>query len=287
MSSAYRSNEARNKVIASYDAILAKWPVPFESRMLSTAQGETHVLICGPETAPPLVLLHGAGGNATMWVNVIAPLAKIRRVFAFDIVGDVGKSTGTAMDTKGDGYASWLENCFDALGLQQADVCGASFGSWLGSRFALKYPERVGRLVMLAAPHLLPVKAGFFLRAILASVMPTEGRIRAFYRHLSSPRGKVPPEEAMQDFILRWRCQRKTPPPVPMISEGELSRLPQRTLLILGKDETLFDSDLAVERVRKAAPQVRVDLLADAGHVLTIDQADVVMGRVLEFLEQG
>ena len=287
MSSAYRSPEARRKVIASYDAILARWPVAFESRMLPVSQGETHVLVCGAEEAAPLVILHGAGGNATMWFNVIAPLAKIRRVFAFDIPGDVGKSGGEPMDTKGDGYIRWLAECFEALGLRSADLCGVSFGSWLGSNFALKYPEKVERLVMLAGPHLLPVKAGFICRAVLASVVPTEGRIRAFYRYLSSPRGKGPPEEAMRDFILRWRCQKRTPPPVPMMIDEELSRLPQRTLLLLGQDEALFDPEQAAERVRKAAPHVQVELIADAGHVLTIDQADVVMGRVLEFLEQG
>jgi pimeloyl-ACP methyl ester carboxylesterase len=287
MSAAYRSAEARRRVITSYDAILAKWPLPFESRMLPLSHGETHVLACGPEVAPPLVLLHGAGGNATMWLNVIAPLAKIRRVYAFDITGDVGKSAGEPLDTKSDGYAVWLDECFDALSLERADICGASFGSWLGCQFALKNPEKVQRLMMLAAPHLLPVKAGFIFRAILASIIPTEGRIRAFYEHLSSPRGKRPPEEAMKDFILRWRSQKRTPPPVPTIPDEELARLPQRTLLLLGKDETLFDPNRAAARVRKAAPQVQVDLVADAGHVLTIDQAEAVIGRVLEFLEQG
>lgn len=284
---AYRSPEVRRKVIASYDALLAKWPIPFESRMLPASQGQTHVLVCGPAEAAPLVLLHGAGGNATMWFNVIAPLARIRRVFAFDIPGDVGKSAGAPMDTKTDGHVLWLEECFQALGLQRADICGASFGSWLGSRFALQHPEKVERLVMLSAPHLLPVRSGFILRAILASVMPTEGRIRAFYKHLSSPRGKRPPEEAMKDFILRWRSQKRTPPPVPMITDEDLSRLPRKTLLLLGKDESLFDPDRAAERVRNAAPQVQVNLIADAGHVLTIDQAEAVMERVLEFLEQG
>ncbi|WP_035601687.1 alpha/beta hydrolase [Haloferula sp. BvORR071] len=284
---AYRSPEARHKVIASYDAILAKWPIPFESRVLPLSQGETHLLVCGAADLPPLILLHGAGGNATMWFNIIQPLAKIRRVFAFDIPGDVGKSGGAPMDTKTEGYAAWLEECFVALGLQRADVCGVSFGAWLGSRFALKHPGKVGALIMLAGPHLLPVKPGFIFRAIIASAIPTEGRIRAFYAHLSSPRGKRPPEEAMRDFILRWRSQQRTPPPVPMITDEELSRLPQRTLLILGKDEALFDPERAAERVRKAASQVRVELIADAGHVLTIDQAETVMKRVLEFLEQG
>lgn len=285
----YRSPEARAKVFASYDRILGAWPVAHESRWIPTAQGRTHVIACGPETAPPLVLLHGAGGNATMWFNAIALLAEKHRVFAFDIPGDLGKSEGAPLDPRTDAHADWLAECLAALGLERAAICGASFGGWLGCRFALKYPDQVKRLVMLAAPHLLPVKTGFFLRAILATVLPSAKHIRAFYRYLSSPRGQRPPEDAMADFVLRWQSQRHTPPRVPIITNEELARLPgpQRTLLLLGRDESLFDPVQAAERVRKAAPQIAVAFIVDAGHVLTIDQPQASLGKVLEFLKQG
>lgn len=222
-----------------------------------------------------------------MWFNAIARFAEHHRVLAFDIPGDMGKSEGAPMDPRTDEHADWLAECFAALGLERAAVCGASFGGWLGGRLALKYPERVERLVMLAAPHLLPVKMGFFLRAILATAVPSEKHIRGFYRYLSSPRGQRPPEEALVDFVLRWQSQRNTPPRVPIIRDEELARLPERTLLLLGCDEALFDPDQAAQRVRIAAPQVAVTMIRDAGHVLTIDQPEASVGRVLEFLRQG
>ncbi|QJE98848.1 alpha/beta fold hydrolase [Luteolibacter luteus] len=283
----YRSPEARAKVFASYDRILAAWPVPHEILWLDAAQGRTHGIVCGPSGAAPLVLLHGAGGNATMWFNAIERLAARRRVYAFDIPGDLGKSEGAPMDPRSDAHADWLAACFARLGLQQAELCGASFGGWLGGRFALKYPAQVTALVMLAAPHLLPVKAGFFVRAVLATAMPSEKNIRGFYRYLSSPRGQQVPEEAMADFVLRWQSQRNTPPRVPIFTEEDLARLPERSLLLLGSDEALFDPLRAADRVRKAAPQVTVSILPGAGHVLTIDQPAAALGAVLDFLEQG
>lgn len=283
----YRSQEARAKVFASYDRILAAWPLPHEILWLATAQGRTHGIACGPEGAPPLILLHGAGGNATMWFNAVTSLAARHRVFALDIPGDMGKSEGAPMDPRTDAHADWLAECLGALGLESAAICGASFGAWLGCRFALKYAEKVESLAMLAAPHLLPVKPGFFLRAILATALPKEKHIRRFYRYLFSPRGQRPPEQAMVDFVLRWQSQRHTPPRVPIIGDEELSRLPQRSLLLLGRDEPLFDPQRAAARVRKAAPQVAVSILPDAGHLLTIDQPEVALGAVLDFLKQG
>lgn len=284
----YRTPDARAKVFASYDRIVEAWPVPHEDLWIASKKGKTHIITSGSDMGmPPLVLLHGAGGNATMWFNAVARLAKERRVLAFDIIGDLGKSEGAALDPATDAHADWLAECLDQLGIGQLDLCGASFGGWLGCRFALKYPQRVRRLVMLAAPHLLPVKAGFFLRAILATLVPTEPRVRAFFRYLSSPQGEPIPEAAMADFVLRWQSQSKTPPRVPIISDEELSRLPAETLLLLGKDEALFDPEKAAERVRTAAPRVKVLLIEHAGHVLTVDQPEASLGKVLEFLRQG
>jgi hypothetical protein len=47
-------------VMAAYDALLAHWPVPCEMRTIPTGQGDTYVLASGGDSAPPLVLLHGA-----------------------------------------------------------------------------------------------------------------------------------------------------------------------------------------------------------------------------------
>jgi hypothetical protein len=64
----FRSPEAKEQFMAIYNAWAQRWPVPYESRMVDTAYGPTHVQISGPAGAPPLVLLHGAGGNSLMWL---------------------------------------------------------------------------------------------------------------------------------------------------------------------------------------------------------------------------
>jgi pimeloyl-ACP methyl ester carboxylesterase len=63
----FRSPELRAQLIAKYDAVLDSWPVPYEERDVDTGFGTTHVIVTGPASAPPLVLLHGAATTSAMW----------------------------------------------------------------------------------------------------------------------------------------------------------------------------------------------------------------------------
>lgn len=59
----YRSAEAAAAVEGQYRRVLDRWPVPKTELHISTRQGSTLVVICGPESAPPVVLLHGSMAN--------------------------------------------------------------------------------------------------------------------------------------------------------------------------------------------------------------------------------
>src|ERR1700733_10414074 len=127
---AYKSDKAREKALASYEEILTHWPVPYENRIVETNFGKTYMIVCGSHEAKPLVLLHGGGGNSTMWNFNVATLSKHFRIYAIDIIGEAGKSAGTrpTMTTE---YSQWLKEVFDALGISKADICGASLGGTL------------------------------------------------------------------------------------------------------------------------------------------------------------
>jgi hypothetical protein len=72
----FRSPAARAKYIELYDSIMRDWPVAYEERDVSTSFGSTHVVVTGKESAPPLVLFHGAATTAAMRGSVIAPLSE-------------------------------------------------------------------------------------------------------------------------------------------------------------------------------------------------------------------
>ncbi|HVV10439.1 alpha/beta hydrolase [Amycolatopsis sp.] len=83
---------------------------------MPTREGETFVLVSGPENAPALVLLHGSGSNAAMWRDDVESWSK-----------DSGctRSTDRRARLGSDAYALWLDDVLGGLGLDKVSIVGA------------------------------------------------------------------------------------------------------------------------------------------------------------------
>jgi pimeloyl-ACP methyl ester carboxylesterase len=145
----FRSPQARAQFIEKYDTVLNGWPVPREERDVPTSFGITHVVVSGPESAPPLVLLHGAATNAALWSPVIASLSSPYRCCCIDTITDGNKSVATKHVRGVADYLTWLREVFAVLGIENARVAGLSFGGWLAALLGVHAPELVNRLVLL------------------------------------------------------------------------------------------------------------------------------------------
>jgi pimeloyl-ACP methyl ester carboxylesterase len=84
---------------------------------------------------PPLVLLHGTGGQRGMWDPVVDTLARERRVIAVDLPG-FAASADEGCDATPDGYTSWLERWFAEQGLERPHVAGNSMGGGIALELA-------------------------------------------------------------------------------------------------------------------------------------------------------
>lgn len=143
----------RDSFDAAYDALITRWGTPVEPIDVATRYGTTRVNACGPHDAQPLVLLHGGRTNSASWYANAAALARTRRVYAPDTIGDVGRSrnTGQPVRTRQD-LLKWLADLLAALDIGHADLdlCGHSFGAWLALAHTLRAPKgSIGRLALL------------------------------------------------------------------------------------------------------------------------------------------
>jgi hypothetical protein len=84
----FRSATAKEQYLELYDRRAEKWPVVSKTRIVDTSYGKTFVRICGPSGAPPLVLLHGVGGNSLQWMPNIVALSENYRTYAVDNIYD-------------------------------------------------------------------------------------------------------------------------------------------------------------------------------------------------------
>lgn len=130
----YKSADGANRVEAMYRQVLEQWPVPKIELHLPTCQGETFVLVCGPEEAPPVVLLHGAQANAAVWSPDIALWSKEFRLYAIDMIGEAGLSARVRPELNSNAHALWLDDVFKGLGLEYAAIVGTSLGGLAGAR---------------------------------------------------------------------------------------------------------------------------------------------------------
>lgn len=127
--------------------------------MLSTAIKDTWLEVDGlrircfvaGETGSPVMLLHGGGLDSALlsWGKVIGPLSEHYRVFAPDLPG-YGQSDHPAIQYTMDYYLTFLAHLLDALHLNRISLVGLSLGGGIALGFALRFPERVEKLVLVA-----------------------------------------------------------------------------------------------------------------------------------------
>ena len=286
----FKSEAAREQYLARHAERSKTWPEPNSGRMVATALGETFVRTSGREDGPPLVVLPGVGSASYTMEPQARGLGKDFRVYAVDNIYDVGRSVSTRALTGPDDFAAWLDSLFDALGLQKPHVLGLSYGGWVFAQYALRRPERVEKLVLLApAGTVAPINSAFIWRAVLTLVnkrlfMPQFCRWAAPYMS-TRPEFAEQFAHLMEDATLAQRCfaPRRLVPPLPL-SDEELGRIAVPTLFLCGDKEVIFEPHAALERLARVAPRIRTGLLEGASHDFTWVRADEVNRRVLEFL---
>ena len=114
---------------------------------MAEVQGQ-HIHYDEAGQGPVLILLHGLGSNAGIWVNNIAPLAAHYHVYAPDQIG-FGHSDKPLLDYKIQTFVEFLQGFMESQNIKQAALAGNSLGGWIALDFAAQHPDLVGKLVLV------------------------------------------------------------------------------------------------------------------------------------------
>ncbi len=163
---------------------------------LTHLDGPTHLLDFGGE-GPPMVLVHGLGGNALNWMRVGHALARHHRVYALDLVGFGRTPLGGRASTV-PGHSSLVERFVERLG-EPATLVGNSMGGMVSLDLASRRPELVRRLV-LVDPAIPRYDRAPLDRAVVAafSAYAVPGVGEAWLRRVGR---EVPPEKLLAYFM--------------------------------------------------------------------------------------
>lgn len=285
----YRSAEARAIYLSFYDRSAKDWPVAWESRMVPGAFGETFVRISGPAAADPLVLLPGLNTSSQFWEPNIEALSAGYRTYAVDRLGDVGRSVCTTRIADIAGLLRWLDETFTALEPgRKINLLGLSYGGWLAALYALRFPDRLRKLVLLApGGTVLRTSLAMYLHAI-PILTGRPAAMRRFVEWLLQDVARKDPSRvgiSLNRLQLTNRCYRPRRIAGPtLFTDAELAGLRVPTLFVVGEHEKIYSAAKALARLHRAAPQIQTELIPGAGHDLTVAQPELLHRAILDFL---
>jgi pimeloyl-ACP methyl ester carboxylesterase len=287
--SAFKSSEGEAKFLAAYDRGMKSWPVPYEQVDVRSRFGTTHVVICGPKTAPPMVLLHGYMATLTMWSPNIAAFSKSYRVYAIDVMGQPGKSHPREPIRSVVDFVSWLSATLDALELDRVFLVGMSFGGWLALNYAVAAPRRVRKLVLLSPGGLLPMVRQFTVRGMIMVWVPTRVTVNSFFSWLGfTYRDYANLLDLVCLGLKYFRMPIETARVMPAVVPDEALRAMRvPTLLLIGEQEVISDAARALERAHRLMPNFEGGLVPGCRHDMCASRHGIVDARVLEFLEKA
>ncbi|MGW5051722.1 alpha/beta fold hydrolase [Actinokineospora sp. NPDC004072] len=260
----YKTEAGGREIRRRYEQSLDAWPVPAERVTVPTREGETFVLVCGPRDAPPLVLLHGAGTNATMWMGDVTAFAQHFRVHAVDLIGEPGLSAPSRPPLDSAAYAHWLDDVLDHFGIERAAFVGASLGGWMGLDYAIRRTERVERLALLCPGGLGRQKVGFVFKALFYKPFGRWGMLRSIKSVAGVDVRDLP--EVAEYLALMFTHFLPRRDRLPVFPDDALRGLTMPVLAIAGERDAMFDSAGTAARLTRAVPHARVTVLPGVGH---------------------
>lgn len=253
----------------------------------------------------PVVLLHGLGSTCSGMLPTLDNLSRDYRVIVPDIPG-FGESSKPIRPYHAGFFARWLVALLDELGINRAHLIGNSMGGRIAIEAALRSPERVDRVALLAPAvamkklrqfvpivrTLRPEMAFVPLAARRSMVIMVTRRLFAdperidpswheaaadeFLRTFSTARGRIAFFSALREIYL-------DAPSGPRGFWQRLEGLSRPTLFIWGDGDVLVPAKFS-RHCERAVPNARSIVLEDCGHVPHFEHPELTHGLIRDFL---
>jgi pimeloyl-ACP methyl ester carboxylesterase len=255
---------------------------------------------------PPLgkrdlvLFLHGIGGARWNWHPQLSAVGSLMQAASLDLRGYGDSTLGQAQSTIDD-YCADILRVKEVLGAERLVLVGLSYGSWIATSFAMRHPEMLAGLVLSggctgmseAGPdereafrlsREVPLNAGQTPRDFAPAVVKV----------LAGPNAS---ETVRQDLFnsmaaisaatYRDALTCFTNP----LERFDFSRLTMPVLLMTGAYDRLAPPD----EIRGVAgriwdnarhPDLRFEVIDDAGHVCNVEQPETYNRHLLAFLRK-
>ncbi|MET7643578.1 alpha/beta fold hydrolase [Streptomyces sp. NPDC005426] len=238
----------------------------------------------GPEDAPVLVIGTSLGATWHMWDRQIPELTQHWRVFRYDLPGHGGAPAHPA--TAVGELADRLVTTLDGLGVRRFGYAGCSIGGAIGADLALRHPQKVASLALVASSPRFGSADEFRQRGVIVRTNGLEPMART-----APERWFTPGFAAAQPAIVEWAVQmvRATDPGCYIAAcealaafdiRGELGRIGVPTLVLVGAEDQVTGPGDARTLVA-GIPDARLAVVPGASHLAPVEQPGAVTDLLL------
>jgi 2,6-dioxo-6-phenylhexa-3-enoate hydrolase len=248
-------------------------------------------------TGPAVVMLHGGGPGASGWSNFqrnVGPFSERHRTLLVDMPG-FGKSDSVVVtEPRSQLTARAVCGLLDSLRIERASFVGNSMGGAASINFAIDFPDRVDKLVVMGSAG-----AG----QSLFVPMPTEG-IKVLNQVFDNPTADgmrrliqlmVYDASFLTEELLEGRLQaalnpghleaRKKSSSAQRNFAAELGNIKAKTLIIWGRDDRVVPLDTGL-RLLWSIPGAQMHVFGNCGHWAQFEHAEEFNRLVVDFLAQ-
>ncbi|MCL5735975.1 MAG: alpha/beta fold hydrolase [Actinobacteria bacterium] len=250
----------------------------------------------------PLLLVHGFADSVETWSHVFAYLAERYRVFALDVVGAglTGKPGGPMPFSR---LAQFVRDFMDAHSIERASIIGQSMGGGTALNLAIRWPEKVDKLILVDAAGLgkqmplalrvctLPVLGwlmtlgtpkqtrSFLRKCVYDSDVISDSMVNTICEHAKVPKAHA----AMRSWLQSnadfggWRKDAVQP------ILGSLGSITAPTLVVWGRQDWVIPvahGSAAVQGI----PGAKLHVFDPCGHVPQLERPGEFASLVTEFL---
>lgn len=287
----FKSLEGKQLLYESYDRMLELWGIDKEERDIETRYGTTHIIISGSRANPPLLLIHGSGDNsAMMWLYNVRDLAKHFYVMAVDTFAGSGKSEPNESYIKNFDPALWIDDILNTSNISKTHLAGVSYGVNLSLAYAIKNPDRAGKIVCMAGyipvkgmkSNLLVLKA---LRVFFPEILiPTRENAAKLIRKICGPNVDVFLEnkELMNNWFYALKYSKPRKQPTVKYDRDVLAVFQDKALFLIGDSDKLTYHPQVIKMFDDN--NLNYKIVKDAGHAINHEQAEIINREIINFL---
>ncbi|MBD3212259.1 MAG: alpha/beta fold hydrolase [Candidatus Lokiarchaeota archaeon] len=255
----------------------------------------------------PVVLIHGIGGKKETWNSQIEDLSEYFKVIAVDLRG-VGKSDRPDMPYTMEMLADDIAGLMDSLEMDSAHIIGRSLGGMIAQYFALKYPNKVNKLVLMTTNPRVPdeqtaelIKKGRLEEIRELKRDPEKSfwkKSRLLFHKDFRKKMKMNPDKkfygifSANDLIEETTKNPSTPQDIENLSYtlrshdilDQIENIKHETLLISGSHDRLTPKS-SMLKIQKRIPNSKIEIITNSGHFLHLSHAPEVNKLLIEFLK--